>query len=75
MVFPESPNILLSINSSTASFACSKSSHKKTPLPSANPSAFKAIGNVAVSRYAFACFASVNVSYAAVGILYFSSSP
>ena len=60
-----------SISSSTPSSAICLSSHIRTPFPSARPSALRTIGYLAVSRYFLASSADVNVSYAAVGILYF----
>jgi len=62
---------LSSISSSTPSSAICLSSHIRTPFPSARPSALRTIGYLAVSRYFLASSADVNVSYAAVGILYF----
>ena len=71
IVSPAVPNFLSSISSSTPASASSLFSHIRTPLPSASPSALRTIGYSAVSRYFLASLADVNVSYAAVGILYF----
>ena len=71
IVFPADPNFLSSISSSTPASASSFVGQIRTPLPSASPSAFNTIGYSAFSRYAFASSADVNVSYAAVGMLYF----
>ena len=71
IVLPAEPNFLSSISSSTPASATSLFSHIRTPLPSASPSALSTIGYFAVSRYSFASAADVNVSYAAVGMLYF----
>ena len=71
MWFPAAPNFLSSIISLTPAFASSKVLQIKTPFPNARPSAFNTIGIFTVSKYANAFLGSSNVSYPAVGILYF----
>ena len=68
---PAEPNFLSSIIVFTPSLASSRVLQISTPFPSASPSAFRTMGNLAVSRYARAFCGSVKFSYAAVGILYF----
>ena len=70
-MLPAVPNFLSSIISLTPALASSRVLQISTPLPSASPSAFNTIGNLAVSRYLRAASGSVKFSYAAVGILYF----
>ena len=48
--FPATPNLESSITSLTHFFASSNLLATKTPLPAANPSAFKTIGKLDFSR-------------------------
>ena len=69
---PAVPNFLSSMIVFTPSSASSRSLQISTPFPSARPSAFNTIGNLAsVFRYSIALAGSVKFSYAAVGMLYF----
>ena len=62
ILLPASPNLRSSMIVRTPSFASSSEPQISTPFPSARPSAFKTIGNLAVSRYLSASAGSVKFS-------------